>query len=75
MLTLTAAYSFLAQPHWISACLILLYAAKATDKLTIRLTHVIEYAIQPLVKDPKKIKFAHLRIRNGTYWSRIRNRT
>ncbi len=75
MLTLTAAYSFLAQPHWISACLILLYAPKAIDKLTIRLTHVIEYAIQSLVKDPKKLKFAHPRIRNGTYWRRIRNRT
>ncbi len=75
MLTLAAAYSFLAQPHWISACLIMLHAPKAVDNLTMRLTHVIEYAIQSLIKDPKQFKFAHPRIRNGTYWRRIRNRT
>lgn len=43
---LAAVYSFLAQSHWVSACLRLLHAPKAIDKLTIKLTHVIEYAIQ-----------------------------
>ena len=75
MLTLTAAYSFLAQPHWNSACLILLYAPRAIDKLTIRLTHVIQHAIQSPVKNRKQSKFTRPRIRNGTYWRRIRNRT
>ena len=75
MLTLAAAYSFLTQPHWISACLIMLYAPEAIEKLTTRLTYVIEYAIQSLVKNLKQFKFAHPRIRNGTYWRRIRNRT
>ncbi len=74
MLTLTAAYSFLAQPHWNSACLILLYAPGAIE-LTIRLTHVIQHAIQSPVKNPKQTNFTHPRIRNGTYWRRSRNRT
>lgn len=74
MLIVIAAYKFLAQPHCVSACLLLLYTPKAADKLTIRLTHVIEHAIQLLVKDRNNFKFAHPRIRNGTYWKRIRNR-
>ncbi len=75
MLTVIAAYSFLAQPHWVSACLVLLYAPKAKDRLTMKLTHVIQHAIQSSVKKPKQPKFAHPRIRKGTYWRRIRNRT
>jgi len=53
----------------------LLYAARAIDKLTIRLTHVIQHAIQSPVKNRKQSKFTRPRIRNGTYWRRIRNRT
>ena len=75
MLLLTAACSFLAQPHWVSACLILLYAPKAVNKLTIKLTYTLHYVIQSLVRPLKKPKFAHPRIRNGTCWRRIRNKT
>jgi len=75
MLSLAAAYTFLAQPHWISACLIMLHALKAIDNLRTGFTHTIEYAILSLVKDPKPSKFAHPRIRNSTHWRRVRNRT
>ena len=53
MLTLAAVYSFFAQPHWTSACLILLHAAKATINLKLRLIHIIEYAIQSLARSPQ----------------------
>ena len=75
MLTVAAACSFLAQPHWITACLIMLYVPKAINKLTIRLAHVIQHAIQSLVKKTKQSKFPQPRIRNGAYWRRIRNKT
>ena len=75
MLNVAAACSFIAQPHWITACLIMPCASKAINKLTIRLTHVIQNAIQSLVKNPKKFKFPHPKIRNGAYWRRIRNKT
>ena len=68
MLTVAAACSFLAQPHWITACLIMLYVSKAINKLTIRLAHVIQHAIQSLVKKPKQSKFFQPRIRNGAYY-------
>ena len=53
LLTLAAAHSSLAQPHWISACLTLLnaYAPKATDKLTVCLTHVIEHVTEYVTQD------------------------
>jgi len=75
MLTVAAACSFLAQPHWITACVIMIYAPKAINQLTVRLAHVIQYAIQSLVKNPKQSKFPHPSIQNGTYWRRIRNKT
>lgn len=58
MLTLADAYSFLAQPHWVSAFLIMLHAPKPIVNLRIELIHTIEYAIQSLVKDSKQFMFA-----------------
>ncbi len=40
-----------------------------------KLTHVIQHAIQSLVKKTKQSKFPQPRIRNGAYWRRIRNKT
>ncbi len=53
----------------------LLYVPKAINQLTVRLAHVIQYAIQSLVKNPKQSKIPHPSIQNGTYWRRIRNKT
>ena len=75
MLTVAFACSFFAQPHWITACLIMLYAPKAINQLTTRLAHDIQYAIQSLAKNPKQFKFPHPIIQNGTYWRRIKNKT
>ncbi len=75
MLTIAAACSFLARPHWITACLVMLYVPKAINKLTIKLAHFIQHAIQSFVKKPKQSKFPQPRIRNGAYWRRIRNKT
>ena len=65
MLTVAAACSFLAQPHWVTACLIMLYVPKAINKLTVRLAHVIQHAIRSLVKKPKQSRFPYPRIWSG----------
>ena len=75
MLALAAAYSFLAHPHWINACLMMVYAPTSIKQLTIGLTQTVQYAIQSIVKNAKQPKLTHPKIRNGKYWRRISNRT
>ena len=75
VLTLAPAYSFLAHPHWTSACLMILYGPVAMQELVAGLTQALVQAIQFAVKQPKQPKFGHPRISNGRYWRRIRNKT
>lgn len=46
MLTLAIVYSFLVQPHWLSAWLMIMYVCKAMHQLSMGLTQAWEYAIQ-----------------------------
>lgn len=74
-LTMAIAYIFVAETHWISACLLTLFAPAFGEQLLQGLEAALKHAILALVKKPKRNMFAHPNTRYGPYWKRIRYHT
>ncbi len=74
-LTTVIACIFIAKTHWISACLLTLYAPTCFEQLLQGLEAAIKHTILALIRKPKRYVFAHPKTVHGSYWRRIRNRT
>jgi len=74
-LTMVIACIFIAKTHWISACLLALYAPACFEQMLQGLEAALKHTILALIRKPKRHVFAHPQTRYGSYWRRIRNRT
>lgn len=69
------ACSFIAKTHWMSACLLTLYAPSCFEHMLQGLEAALTHAILALIRKPKRYVFAHPKNIYGSYWRRIRHRT
>ncbi len=74
-LTMVIAYTFIRNTHWISACLLTLYAPACFEQILQGFEAALKHTILALIRKPKRYVFAHPKTRYGSYWKRIRNRT
>ena len=74
-LTMVIACICIAKIHWISACLLTLYAPACFQQMLQGLEAALQHAILALIRKPKRHVFAHPKTRYGSFWKRIRNRT
>ena len=74
-LTTVIACSLIAKTHWMSACLLTLYAPACFEHMLQGLEAALTHTILALIRKPKRYVFAHPKNIYGSYWRRIRNRT
>ena len=74
-LTMVILYTFTTKTHWISACLLIVYALACFEQMLQGLEAALKHAILALIQKPKRYVFAHPKTIYGSYWRRIRNRT
>ena len=75
ILTIAITYTFVANTHWISACLLALHAPTCLEQLLEGFEATLQHGIHALIKKQKRNMFAHPKIRYSLYWKRVRNRT